>query len=526
MPSLFKPIHKPLLALLFLAVAILGIMLLVNPAAIYPDAAWGFQVLKSMRNGNGFNTLNMVSQQNLANNWPEFKSWWSPGQYLVPAAFNSLFGLTIGQASSVTTIICQFLGLAGLYCFFTKAGFSKAVSAVSIVIIALQQAFFTPYIFYNGGEVLLFAFIGWFLYGCMAFKKPGIPLLLFVLLSGWVGFFTKSSFMWMYAAGLIFIWIQFSRHTTAIKNWLINGFWVGIPAVISVAVIYITYLSKGANPSSASAGLDLSWKVLAFPLASPLLSGLSFDDLANGLILHNDDVIFNPAQSILIITILELLSILLIYAICKRLPGNRYSSMLVIFYIVSVLFFGSAFLRKLDISYEARHFRVIGLLFTPGLVYLVSRYKKVYQYAFGAVVLFVAFFTLRFYMLSYTALKNETLHAPSGIAQQFIDRPSLDYLRVLDNKSKNSLFVFFSPDLGLEIQHNRVITLEPLNADISINTDEYTYKGHAGPIYILMPHEYIGIRASVILKSFPEYKGFSLKELSDDYVLYFATEAR
>jgi hypothetical protein len=526
MPSILKPIYKPLLALLFFAVAIFSIMLLVNPAAIYPDAAWGFQVLQCMHKGSGFNILNQVSQQNIADNWAEFKSWWSPGQYLAPAAFNSLFGLTIGQAASITTIICQFLGIAGLYCFFTKAGFSKTVSAVSIAIIVLQQAFFTPYIFYNGGEVLVFAFIGWFLYGCMAFTKPGIPLLLFLLLAGWVGFFTKSSFIWMYVAGLIFMWIQFSRHTTAIKTWLINGFWVGVPAVISVAVIYVTYLSKGVNPSSASAGLDLSWKVLVFPLASPLLAGLSFDDLANGFITHNDDVIFGPTQSIIIITILALLSLLLIYAICKRLPGNRYSIMLIVFYIVSVFFFGSAFLRKLDISYEARHFRVIGLLFTPGLVYLVSRYKKAYQYAFGVVVLFVAFFTLRFYVLSYIALKNETLHAPSGIAQQFIDKPSLDYLRVLDSKSKNSLFVFFSPDLGLEIHNNRIITLDPVDTDISINTDYYIYKGHAGPIYILMPREYTGIRANMILKSFPGYKGFSLKELSDDYMLYFATEAR
>nr|WP_067063059.1 hypothetical protein [Mucilaginibacter sp. L294] len=520
----FKPIHKTILALLFFAVIIFGIMLLVNSAAIYPDASWGFQVLRSMHNGSSFNMLNLVSQQNVADNWGEFKSWWSPGQYLVPAAFNSLLGLTLGQASSVTTIICQFLGLAGLYCFFTKAGFNKTVSAASIVIIALQQAFFTPYIFYNGGEVLVFAFIGWFWYGCMVFEKPGIPVLLFVLLSGWVGFFTKSSFIWMYAAGLFFMWIQFSRHTTAIKNWLINGFWLGIPAVISVAVIYITYLSKGVNPSSASAGLDLNWKVLAFPLASPLLAGLSFDDMANGLILHNDDVIFSPVQSMIIIVLLALLSILLIYAICKRLPGNRYSIILVVFYIVSILFFGQAFLRKLDISYESRHFRVIGLLFTPGLVYLVSRYKKVYRYAFGALVLFVAFFSLRFYILSYMALKNETARGSSGIAQQFIDQKSLDYLQVLDNKSKNALFVLFSPDLGLEIQHNRIITLEPITDDII--TADYVFKGHAGPVYILMPREYVGTKANFILNSFRGYKDFSLKELSDNYVLYSATEAR
>jgi hypothetical protein len=78
----------------------------------------------------------------------------------------------------------------------------------------------------------------------------------------------------------------------------------------------------------------------------------------------------------------------------------------------------------------------------------------------------------------------------------------------------------------LEIQHNRVITLPELNKDISIDFNEYLHKGHAGPLYILMPSYYIGIRANVVLKSFPGYKGFSLKELSDNYVLYFATEAR
>jgi hypothetical protein len=526
MSAFLKQAHKSILSFLALTLVALGVLLLVNPAAVFPDAAWGFQVLRSMRGGSAFNIINYVSQQNVADNWSEFKSWWSPGQYLVPAFFSKVLSLNIGQGASVTTIICQFSGLAGLYCFFTKAGFSKNISAVSLLVIVLQQAFFTPYIFYNGGEVLIFGFIGWFLYGCIAFKQPGASLLLFVLLSDWIGFLCKSSFMWMYAAGLLFMWVQLSRHTKDIKKWLVNGFWLGIPAVISVAVIYIVYLSKGANPSSQSGGLDLSWKALAFPLASPLLSGLSFDDLANGFIFHNDDVIFSTTQAIVIITVLAMLSLLLIYVICKHVPDNRYSTLLVIFYIASTLFFGSAFLRRLDISYESRHFRTIGLLVTPGLIYLCSTSKRIFQFSFGAIVLFVAFFSLRFYTLSYKSLKTETAHGLTGIAQQFIDQPSLDYLHMLDNKSRNALFVFFSPDLGLEIQHNRIITLEPLNTDISINTEDYVHKGHAGPLYILMPHEYIGIRATVILKSFPGYKGFSLKELSDDYVLYFANEAR
>ncbi|RFZ95316.1 hypothetical protein D0C36_07240 [Mucilaginibacter conchicola] len=518
--------HKIILYIVFALVTVMGILLLVNPAGVYPDAAWGFQVWRGMQKGHGFNILTLPGQWDIAQNGEEFKSWWSPGQYLVPGIFQKLFGLDLGHASSLTVVICQYLGLAGLYQFFKKAGFSKTISALAILVIALQQSFFTPYIFYNGGEVLLFAFIGWFLYGCLHFNKPSIALAVFVLLAGWIGFFAKSSFMWMYAAGLIYMWIQLSRHTTHIKHWLVNGFWVGVPAVISLAVIYVTYLSKGLNPSSQSLGLDSTIKVFAFPLASPLLAGFSLDDLANGLIEHNGNVIFNPVQAIIIIALLAVLSIVLICAICKRVPDNRYSTMLVIFYIVSVFFLGSSFFRKLDISFEARHFRIIGLLIIPGTIYVFSRAAKAYRYAFGAVVGVVALFSLKFYVLSYIGLKTETVYGTSGIAQQFIDKESLDYIRMLDNHNKNAVFVFFSPDLGLEINHNRSITLEPLNSDISINVDDYIHKGHAGPLYILMPHKYIGIRASVILKSFPGYKGFSLKELSDNYVLYFATEAR
>ncbi|MFD0795028.1 hypothetical protein ACFQZX_15510 [Mucilaginibacter litoreus] len=520
------PEHRIILTAVFLIVTVCSILLLVNPAAIFPDSAWGYQVLRSVQNGSGFNMLTLVSQENITQNTSEFKSWWSPGQYLFPAAFVKLFNLNLGYASALTVIICQFTGLAGLYVFFKKAGFSKNISALSLVVIMVQQAFFTPYIFYNGGEILLFGFIGWFLYGCLQFNRPGIALAVFILLCGWIGFFAKSSFIWMYGAGLIFIWIQLSKHTTHIKHWLINGFWIGIPALISVAIIYITYLSKGVNPSSQSGGIDLSWKVLAFPLASPLLAGFSADDLANGFITHNDTVLFTATQAIAIITVLALLSVWLVYAISKRMPDNRYNVLLVIFYIVAVLFFGASYLQRKDISYESRHFRVIGLLIIPGTVYLFSRFKRVYQYAFGVLILFISFFTLRFYILSYIALKTDTARGTSGIAQQFIDQASLDYITMLDKRSQDALFVFFSPDLGLEIKQNRIITLEPLNGDISIDMEDYLHKGHAGPIYILMPHEYIGIRASVILKAFPGYKGFSLKELSDDYVLYFATQAR
>jgi len=525
---LHKPhlIAKYTLSFIGLTVLVLGVLLFINPSAIFPDPSWGFQVMRSRQAGGGFNMLMHPDHNDIAKNTGEFLSWWSPGQYLVPYFFISIFKINIGQATAMTITLCQLLGLAGFYSFFKKAGFSPLVNALSLLIIICQQAFFSPYIFYNGGESLLFAFLGWFLYGCVSLDKPGWKLVLFVLLSGWIGFICKSSFIWMYAAGLLFLWVRLSAGQKNIWGWIIKGLWPGIPAVVSVAVIYVLYLSKGGNPSSGSYGFELSLQAIAFPLAAPLLSGFSIDDLANGLLYHNDVAILSPTTAYVVLGFAAVISAGIIYKIWVRIPNQSYKLLLIIFYLVSVLFFGSAYLRKLDISYESRHFRIVGLLIIPGVLYLLSQLNAAYKAIFAAAILFITFFSVRFYSLSYIALKTETAHGPSGIAQQFIDQPSMDYITMLDQHNKNAVFVFLSPDLGLEVQHNRVITSQVLNQDISLNFDESVYKGHAGPLYILMPSEYIGIRANVILKCFPGYKGFSLKELSDDYVLYFATQAR
>jgi hypothetical protein len=526
MPKNILSTSRIILLTVFLIVLILGVLVIITPAAIFPDASWGFRVLRSMQMGGGFNMLVKPSQQNIAQNTSEFMSWWSPGQYLIPYFFKTIFGLNTGRAASVTTMVCQLLGLAGFYTFFKKVGFTSLISALSLAVIICQLAFFTPYIFYIGGETLLFAFAGWYLYGCLVFNKPNWQLVLFVLFAGWIGFICKSSFIWIYAAGLLFIWIQLSQDQKTIKGWLFKGFWIGIPALLSVIVISKLYLSKGINPSSISGGFDLSLKAIAFPVASPLLAGFSADDLVNGFFFHTEAPLFSESIATGIVSLLAILSIVLVYNIFSHVPDKRYKAIIVIFYSVSIIFFAQAFMRKLDISYEARHFRIIGLIIIPGTLYLFSRYKMAYRLALGLLVVAIAFFTAKFYTEGSYGLRHYMAYGTSGIGQQFIDQQSLDYIKLLDDKHKDAIFVFFSPDLGLEVQHNRVITLDELNKDINIDFDQYQHKGHAGPIYILMPHDYIGIRANVILKSFPGYKGFSLKELSDNYVLYFATEAR
>ncbi|MCJ8209411.1 hypothetical protein MUY27_06795 [Mucilaginibacter sp. RS28] len=518
-----KQLPRIVLTLLILLTLIAGIVTYLRPMAIFPDPSWGFQVMKAMEHGHGFNMKVVPDQQDINENYAEFLSWWSPGQYLVPYVFRTLFHLNIGQASAVTILVCEILGLLGFYSFFRKAGFSRNISAISIAFIASQLFYVSPYVFYNGGEVLLFGFMGWFLYGCLSFSKANDwRLLLFILLSGLMGFCCKSSFMWMFGAALCFLWINISLPEKKPVKWIVNGIWLGIPAVAAVAVIYLGYLSRGLTPASGNNPLKLLWETFGYPLASPLLSGFSIDELTLGLLYHPDGPMFSYAVSVLIIVLLAALSVAIFIAILKKVPYQSYKTLLTVFYVAAVLFFGYSYLKQLAISYEGRHFRIIGLIFIPGVIYLVSRLKIGYRVLFGLLWAGLLIASLKYVSTGYRVNRDENSHGVSGITQQFLDQKSLNTLINLDRTHTNAIFVFTSPDLGLEVEHNRYITIDPVPVDLKYSLMDNLHCGHGGPLYIFLPADCEGKRAETILKCFEDYHNFKETKITGDYIMYSA----
>jgi hypothetical protein len=509
-----------ILIVLSVLTIVTGVVIFIHPPAIFPDPSWGYQVLKSMQHGGGFNMRINPDHDNIAANYREFLSWWSPGQYLLPLLFKSTFSLNLGQTSVVTITVCALIGLFGFYQFFKKIGFSAIISALSVAFIACQQAYVAPYIFYNGGEVLLFAFAGWFLYGCFSFERVNNwKPLLFILAAGLIGFFCKSSFMWIYAAGLLCLWIRVSQSSKEIVKWIINGIWMGIPAVASVAIIFFGYLSRGHNPASQSHHIRLALETFAFPLASPVLAGFSGDDLVHGLLFHPDGPMFTPKGTILVLIAMTIVSVWLMYVLLKYVNNKNYRLVLGVFYGVAFLFFSYAYLRQLAISYEGRHFRIVGLLIVPGTLYLVSRAKAIYKVLFGLIWLFIAITSVGFLSHGYKVNIDEGVHGPSGLTQQFIDQETLDFVLQQDKLHSDAIFVFVSPDLGLEIHHCRFITLQPIPKHSHIDMYDYSYKGHAGPIYIVLPIDYQGVRAGIIERGFRGYRNFKRALITDDYVV-------
>jgi hypothetical protein len=513
--------YKTILAIAGITVLVMGIVVFIIPPALFTDPSQGFQVLQSMQAGHGFNNLFSPDQGDISQNYTQFLTWWSPGQYLVPYFFKLITGLNIGQGIAITVVVAQFCGLGGLYFFFKKIGFTPMIASISLVFIICQKAFMVPDVYYNGGEILLFAFEGWFLFGCIALKKTGMQLVLFVFLSGLLGFFLKSSFLWIYCAGICCLWIRLSANKPGIAAWIKNALWTGIPAIIGFVLIYIFYIAKGESPMTTSTGIKLTADTFSYPVASPILSGFSVDDLFNGLVEHFGKPLFSPQLNIIILILTAILSVTLILAIIRYVPDNNYRLFVVVFYGVAVLFFGLSYLRQLNISMESRHFRIIGLLITPGIIYLAAGFKPVYKFLSVIVFIALAFNSFSYLIHGYKA--NSTYaKGITGIPQPNIDQASLNQVMKLDKENRNATFVFIGDDIGLELQHNRYIALQPINDDLKINTDDYTYEGFAGPLYIVLPESYNGPKEKMVMKSFPNYAGWNISMLSNDYVLYVA----
>src|ERR1700759_3148629 len=103
-----KNTHNLILWVIGIAVLAMGITLLFIPPALFPDPGMGFQVLRCMQLGGQFNTLIAPDQSDISQNYTEFLTWWSPGQYLVPYLFKLLTHLNPGQVIALIITICQF----------------------------------------------------------------------------------------------------------------------------------------------------------------------------------------------------------------------------------------------------------------------------------------------------------------------------------------------------------------------------------------------------------------------------------
>ncbi len=531
--------HRILLLVIGLVAATLGIIIYVIPPGVDPDPCWGFLVMHGMETGHPFNMLISPDPHNIAYNHNEFLAWWSPGQYLVPYFFKLFFKINTGHAVSITIFLCSLSGILGLYRLFVKLGFSKWIAAISVAFIITQLFFVAAFRYYNGGETLLFAFSGWFIYGCFSFRKINWQALLFVFFAGLLGFLSKSSVLWMFAAGVACLWINISinekmsgqtvrpsrklphdLNINIVKKWFLNGLLLAIPFVAAIAVIYIGYLSKGANPTSDPANFMVKPQTFTYPLASPLLSAFSVDELVDGLLYQPDGSNVSYHTALIIIVISACCSLVFLYFINKLSVNRRYKLAVTALYLTGVLFFSYMFFKQVNISYEGRHFRILGLLFIPGLIWLCfsTRTTQLLFFAIWSFYIYTSFNFLR----NELSANRHAARGNSGLSQQGYDNATLNAIVKLDrDHSNHALFVVMCPDIAIEVVNNRVITFDDDTPDAEFLTMKYI--GKAGTLYMLVPESYVNSGKDLIIsRCFINYHHFERKQLGKEFCLLSA----
>jgi len=518
--------------LLFIACGfalVLGTMAFYAPPGVDPDSCWGFLVMHSMELGNQFNLLPSPNPHDITKTHFEFLAWWSPGQYMVPWFFKSLLGVNIGRASALTVLVSSLVGLSGFYTLFKRLGFSQWLAAVSVLFISTQPFFISPYLYYRGGDVLMFAFSGWFIYGCFSFVKIDWRLFLFIFIGGLAGFFLKTAFMWMYAAGLACIWINISQSQAAFQFnvkaslvWLKNGLLLAIPFIAATIIIYSCYLLKGDTPAANTSTALLVPETFTYQMASFILSAFSVDDVTGGLLYYTDVPMFTYHWAIALILITAAAGLVYLFFMVRLSPDKKYPIAVCSFYCAAFLFFGYMFLKQATVSYEERHFRQLGLLFIPGFIYLCFK-TKVSKVLFFAFWLLFLIFDVHYISKNYSAILNGP-KGQTGFSEQVYDQEVLDKLIGLDKQHKNdAIFVVPGSDMAMELPHNRVQIIDEETPEVVLKG--LKYHGKAGTLYILLSNsDQTNGRENYILKSFVNYHHFTKERLTENFLLVTAVD--
>ncbi len=142
-----------------------------RPLVLSVDSAYGFLAYRGTLFFRQFNVMQEIPVNNMGRIDPVFMSWWSPGQWLFPGILNAVFGIRLGIAAILVSLMALVMGFFGYFRVFRFFNFSVTISLLSLLIIFSSSTLYYSLIIYQGGEILEFAFFPWFLLYVMRIRK-------------------------------------------------------------------------------------------------------------------------------------------------------------------------------------------------------------------------------------------------------------------------------------------------------------------------------------------------------------------
>ncbi|MBS0547606.1 MAG: hypothetical protein JSR24_07650 [Proteobacteria bacterium] len=466
---------------------------------MFSDSAYGFMVWDSMVRGAAFNHATMPDFADIARDRSLFMTVWSPGQYLFAGALERL-GLGLGTGMTVVTTLFTVLGLVGWYRLYRAWNFPVLSAAVALAITAGSRHFALPFGIYNGGEVLLFGGMPWFLLllkrwqGLSAAQAIGllaaIAALAFLKLSGILFAFSALA-----AVVICDLWpprqARWRRPVVA-----------ALLVVVFGAAFYVFWQSRGWTALDAKFGTN--WPILVPSFlegwAASVSAMFSLGDMAARLLQR-------PGQQIL--KSLDLLylagsvpALLLLRWSARRLKAShgdyvRFAATAALIYIAGLaVIYGAGG----ELKMEDRFFRPVGLLMLVGVVHAVLSARNAIRWPLGA----LAAASMAYGVVSYGVRLDHNRHMPLGARGFHHGNLSADGLALIRKQeiAPGTVVWVMAPEIALEVPQARLL----VNAEVERALQVRTYRGRVDRLLVFVDDKMMRDgRAEIVLRSFVDY---------------------
>jgi hypothetical protein len=490
---------------------------IVGPS-MYADHGVGFLALRAMKLGGPFNVMQIPDPADIARDKDFFVAWWSPGQYLVPAAFEAL-GFNLGQAMTITVASCSVLGLVGLQRLYRSWGFPPLSVAITLLLLAGTRLFSHQFAYYGGGEILLFALTPWFLLLLFRMQEFSPAKALGVFAGMAVLTVAKLSGLVLAVASVIAVEILDlkSGRPGRLRRLLTAGITLGVFAIL----FKLFWLSRGETPTTAAANVFSPERLLTHAIPSFVAcftSILSLGDLAKAVLLRPGHG--GPLTVAIFYLVTALPIALLAYFVGRQISRShpdyfRFAATLTVVFSLIMI---AVFVRGGEVTLEDRHFRQIGLVLAIGLVHAALSWRR--PFALAAAGLALA--SVAYGSIAYAAkLRRHIASAESdqGFRHMVLSSAALEFIRTKLSTPVDgtSLVVVPSAEIALEFRNRRTVEIP---ADFRTEDDlrRYSYRGRVDNLGVLLPTKMIDNgKAALVLAAFKDYPadGWTATPLGD-----------
>lgn len=488
-------------------VAVYAVIAFAVAPAMYPDSGWGILVAESMKRGGPVNHLVEPDPENLARDTSAFSALWSPGQYMLPLAFE-LLGLHLGSAVVTVTTLFTALGLVGWHALYRSWNFPPLSAAIAIALIAGSRAFALPFGIYNGGEVLLFGTAPWFLLLLGRWRALSVRQAAGIFAAIAVVVFMKlSGLVLAYAAlAALVVYDLWPPSAARLRRPAMAALIAGAFAV----AFYLVWLSKGATAATGAGGVStvLVWAELVPRFlegwAAAFFGMLSLGDLARRIFLYPHHPILASLDTLYLVASVPVLALMAWMGrhLARTHPDYvRFAAATAFFYIVVMT---AIYATGGSINMEDRFFRSLSLLLLIGAVHVVATSGLAIRLPLAAGATAVVIYGIS----SYFVRADYNFHAPLGARGFRHYTLTHDGLALVKQElagpfdRDDTVVWVISPEIALEIPGARIIPTGEAPGDLTPRS----YKGRVAKVFVLVRQALVDDgRADTILKAFRDY---------------------